>query len=160
VSVTAERLLNALGKLADDAEVRALLRDLDLPEKPAKIADGVASDYEAPNHGVAIFFRTAHHLRNIEAYRACPPETPIVSDVIFSRKGFGGGPGFSGELPHGLTFSESREAARARLGPPSSSGLAGANDRWDFGQRYLTVAFFRDPTKGVMQVTCGLDWVI
>jgi hypothetical protein len=160
MSVTSERLLNALGKLADDAEVRALLRDLDLPETAAKIADGVSSDYEAPKHGVAIFFRTAHHLRNIEAYRACPPETPIVSDVIFSRKGFGGGPGFSGQLPHGLTYSETREAARARLGSPSWSSPIVANDRWKFGDRYLTVAFSSDPTKGVMQVTCGLDWVV
>jgi hypothetical protein len=160
VSISAERLLGVLGKLADDAEVRTLLRDLGLPETPAKIADGVSSDYEAPKHGVAVFFRTAYHLRNIEAYRACPPETPVVSDVIFSRKGFGGGPGFSGALPHGLTFSESRDAARARLGPPSWSSPMGANDRWNFDQRYVTVAFFRDPTKGIMQVTCGLDWVV
>jgi hypothetical protein len=160
MNITADRLLNALGKPADDAEVRALLRDLDLPETPAKIKDGVSSDYEAPKHGVAIFFRTAHHLRNIEAYRACPPEMPIVSDVAFSRKGFGGGPGFSGELPHGLTFTENRESARGRLGPPAWSSPMGANDRWKFGQRYLTVSFFRDPTRGVMQVTCGLDWVI
>src|SRR5688500_13240183 len=111
MNITSQRLLDALGKSAVDTEVRGLLRDLDLPEKPAEIADGVSSDYEAPNHGVAIFFRTAHHLRNIEAHRTIPPGTPIVSDIIFSRKGFGGGPGFKGELPHGLTFSGSREAA-------------------------------------------------
>ena len=160
MSITSERLLDALGKLADSPEVRALLRDLDLPEQAAEMADGVASDYEAPKHGVAIFFRSAHHLRNIEAYQTSPPGTPIVSDVIFSRKGFGGGPGFSGALPHGLTFQESRESARARLGPPSRTALAGANDRWNSGHRYLTVAFFRDPAKGIMQVTCGLDWVV
>src|SRR5688572_28666596 len=131
MGITAERLVSVIGKRADDPEVRALLRDLDLPETPAKITDGVSSDYEAPKHGVAVFFRTAHHLRNIEAYRACPPETAIVSDVIFSRKGLDGAPGFSGEPPHGLTFTESREAARARLGPATRSSLAGANDRWN-----------------------------
>ena len=160
MSITSERLLDALGKLADSPEVRALLRDLDLPEQAAEISDGVASDYEAPKHGVAIFFRSAHHLRNIEAYQASPPETPIVSDGIFSRKGFGGGPGFSGALPYELTFPESRETARARLGPPFWSSPMGANDKWKFGHRYLTVAFFRDPTRGIMQVACGLDWVV
>jgi len=160
MSVTSARLLNALGKLAADPEVKALLGDLDLPEQAAPIEDGVSSDYEATKHGVAVFFRTAHHLRNIEAYKGCPPSTPLVSDVLFSRKGYGGGPGFSGALPYELNFAETRDAVRARLGPPTRSALLGANDRWNFGDRYLTVSFFRDPTRGIMLVTCGLDWVL
>jgi hypothetical protein len=152
--------VNAIGKFATDPEVRALLRDLDLPEMAAAITDGVSSDYEAPKHGVAVFFRTAHHLRNIAAYQGCPPNTPIVSDVIFSKKGFDGGPGYSGALPNGLTFSEPRESVHARLGPPSWTSRVTPNDRWKFGDRYMTVAFYDGEQIGSFQVTCGLDWVV
>jgi len=160
MAATSERLLHALGKVAADADVKALLRELDLPEQSAPILDGVSSDYEAVKHGVAVFFRTAKHLRNIPAYQAYPPETPIMSEIAFSRKGFGGGPGFSGALPHGLTWADNREGVRARLGPPFNSAAVGAIDRWMFGERYLSIAFYRDPSRGIMRVTCGLEWVL
>ena len=161
MAVTSEKLLNALGMLTAEPEVKALLRDLDLPEQSAAISDGVSSDYEAVNHGVAVFFRTARHLQNIPAYRACPPETSVLSEVAFSRKGLGGGPGFSGTLPHGLTWTENRESVRGRLGPPFDSAAVGAIDRWMFGDRYLSIAFYsRDPSRGIMRVTCGLEWAL
>jgi hypothetical protein len=160
MAVTSERLVNALGKLTSDAEVKALLRELDLPEQSAPIRDGVSSDYEATKHGVAVFFRTAKHLRNIPAYQSCPPDVPVFSEVAFSRKGFGGGPGFSGALPHELTWADNREGVRARLGAPFDSATVGAIDRWMFGERYLSIMFYRDPSRGIMRVTCGLDWVL
>jgi hypothetical protein len=64
----------------------------------------VSSDVEVPKHGIALFFRTAHHLRNVDALQALPPATPMVSDVKFSRKGYGGGPGYDGVLPRGLSL--------------------------------------------------------
>ncbi len=157
MSVTSQRLVDAIGKLVGGDEVRALLRDLDLPEQSATTGDDVAGDYEATMHGVAVIFGAVEHLRRkMPVYQACAPEALIISDVIFSRKGFGGGPGFSAELPHGITWTENRDAARARLGPPAFSAPIGANDRWQFGDRYLTISFYRDPTRGVMQVVCGL----
>ena len=159
MTVTAERLLATLGKVAGEPEVRAILRDLDLPEEAPRIVDGVSNAVEATKHGVALFFRTAHHLRNVEALKGLPPETSIVSDITFSRRGFGGGPGFSGNLPYDLDFSETRDAVRERLGPPSWSSPIVANDKWDFADRYLTVAFF-SKRPGIGQVTCGLPWVL
>ncbi|HYO93131.1 MAG TPA: hypothetical protein VER33_01415 [Polyangiaceae bacterium] len=35
----------------------------------------------------------------------------------------------------------------------------GANDRWNFGDRYSTIAFERDGSR-IGQVTCGLTWVL
>jgi hypothetical protein len=31
---------------------------------------------------------------------------------------------------------------------------------WIFGDRYLSIAFYRDPSRGIMRVTCGLEWVL
>jgi hypothetical protein len=151
--------VGALGKLASAPEVKQLLRDLDLSEQAPAVEDGVSSDVEVPKHGIALFFRTAHHLRNVEGLGTLPPSTPIVSDVKFSRKGFGGGPGFSGALPRGLTFADVRSAVREHLGAPAWSSPVVANDRWDFGDQYLTVAFARDGS-GIKEVTCGLTWTL
>ena len=159
MNVTAERLLAALGKAASESEVRALLRDLDVPDEAPAILDGVSNAVEATKHGVAVFFRTAHHLRNVDALKGLAPDTSVVSDVTFSRKGFGGGPGFSGQLPYELDFSGTRSAVRERLGPPAWSSPVVANDKWIFAERYLTVAFF-SKRPGIGQVTCGLNWVL
>jgi hypothetical protein len=158
MTASAERLLAAIGKSAADPEVSAILRDLDLSGHAPKIMDGVSSDIEAPKHGVALFFRTAHHLRSVDPLKGLPPDSPVVSDVAFSWKGFGGGPGFSGKLPYDLDFTETREAVRVRLGPPAWSSPIVANDKWTFGDRYLTVVFF-SKRPGIGQVTCGLNWV-
>jgi hypothetical protein len=79
--------------------------------------------------------------------------------VKFSRKGFGGGPGFDGPLPYGLAFTETRIAVSERLGPPTRRNPIVANDRWNYGDQYLTVGFARDGGS-IKQVTCGLSWTL
>ena len=158
MSTTSQRLVAALGKTASDPEVTAVLKDLGLDEAPP-IEDDVSSDVEVTQHGVALFFRTAHHLRKIASLSSLAPATPVFSDVKFSRYGYGGGPGFAGPLPHGLSFSDTRGAVREKLGPPSWSSPVVANDRWNEGERYLTIAF--DPDEdNIMEVACGLDWML
>jgi len=159
MSIASERLVSALGKVVSDPEVVLLLKELGLGERAPAIEDGVSSDVEIPKHGVALFFRTAHHLRNVEGLGALPPSTAIVSDVKFSRKGFGGGPGYDGALPRGLSFADVRDAVRDRLGPPARVNPIVANDRWDFGDQYMTVGFARDGSC-IKEVTCGLSWTL
>lgn len=156
--VSSESLLSALGKLVSAPEVVALLRELGLENAPG-IEDGVSSDVEVVKHGVALFFRTAHHLKTVEGLQALAPDTSVVSDVKFSQKGYGGGPGFAGALPHGLDFSDTRSAVRERLGPPARVNPIVANDRWDFGDRYMTVGFARDGSC-IRDLTCGLKWTL
>jgi hypothetical protein len=159
MSISSERLVSALGKLTSAPEVVLLLRELELGEHVSAIEDGVSSDVEVPKHGVALFFRTAHHLRNVDGLGALPSSIPIVSDVKFSRKGFGGGPGYDGALPRGLTFADARSAVRERLGPPARVNPNVANDRWDYGDQYMTVGFARDGSC-IKGVTCGLRWTL
>jgi hypothetical protein len=158
MSISSESLVNAIGKLTSAPEVVLLLEELGLGNAPA-IQDGVSSDVEVPKHGVALFFRTAHHLRNVDGLGDLPPSTAIVSDVKFSKKGFGGGPGYDGALPRGLAFTDTREAARERLGPPARINPNVSNDRWDYGDQYMTVGFARDGSR-IKEVTCGLKWTL
>lgn len=159
MSVTSQRLVAALGKVASDPEVKALLTDLGLDAEAPPIEDDASSDVEVTEHGVALFFRIAHHLRKIPSLSSLAPATPVFSDVKFSCYGYDGGPGFAGALPHGLSFSDTRSAVRERLGPPSWSSPVVANDRWNEGDRYLTIAF--DPVEdSIMEVACGLDWML
>lgn len=156
MSVSSERLVNALGKLVSTPEVVELLKDLDLGSAPA-IKDGVSSDLEATKHGVALFFRTAHHLREVDGLGALPPSTSILSDIKFSQFGYSGGAGYSGALPRGLAFSDVREAVRERLGPPTKINRIVATDLWDFGDQYMSVGFARDGST-ILELACGLNW--
>lgn len=157
--VSSELLLSLLGKLTTDPDVVALLRDLGVSARAAAIRDGVSSDVEVPKHGVALFFRTAHHLRNVEPLQELAPATPVFSDFKFSRKGFGGGPGYDGALPRGLAFTDGRSAVRERLGPPAWSSPVISSDRWDFGDQYMTAVFSLDESS-IKQVACGLSWTL
>jgi hypothetical protein len=151
--------VSALGKLTSAPEVVLLLQELELGKHAPAIEDGVSSDVEVPKHGVALFFRTAHHLRNVDGLGALSPSAVVVSDVKFSRKGFGGGPGYDGALPRGLAFTDTRSAVRERLGPPARVNPNVANDRWDYGDQYMTVGFKRDGSC-ILEVTCGLRWTL
>lgn len=157
MSISSERLVSALGKVVSDPEVVQLLRDLGLEEGAPDIEDDASSDVEIPTHGIALFFRTAHHLRDVPGLGDLPPSTSVVSDVKFSQRGFGGGPGYDGALPRGLTFADLRGPVRERLGPPDWSSPVVDNDRWNFGDQYLTIRFAMDGT-GIREVTCGLNW--
>jgi hypothetical protein len=159
MSISSEQLVSAIGKLASAPEVVLLLQELEIGKHAPAIEDGVSSDIEVPKHGVALFFRTAHHLRKVEGLGALPPSTVIVSDVKFSRKGFGGGAGYDAALPRGLAFTDTRTAARERLGPPARINPNVANDRWDYGDQYMTVGFKRDGSS-ILEVTCGLKWTL
>jgi len=158
MTVSLDALVGALGKRADDPAVEALLGELGLAERAPNVKDGVSTSLEAPKHGVALFFRSARHLRKTEAFKNLPPETAVVSEVVFRVRGFGGGPGYSGKLPHDLDFSLTRTEVRERLGPPTTSGMMGLTDRWESGDRYLTLAFGNGDKLG--RVTCGLIWTL
>jgi hypothetical protein len=63
-------------------------------------------------------------------------------------------------LPYGLTFSDSRAAVRERLGDPTwTSPLGIPNDRWTFGESFLTLDFSKDESR-IKKLTCGVSWML
>jgi hypothetical protein len=77
--ITAEDLLDCLGKPAQDPFVHGALVALGLPSEPPEIEDDVSTDLLATEHGVAVFFMTAHHLRNHSQVAGQPTDTAVLS---------------------------------------------------------------------------------
>jgi hypothetical protein len=156
--ITAEKLLDYLGKPVLDSETRDLLAELGLTSM-SEIED--MGDFEATKHGVAVWFMTAQHLRSQPHMAEVPGTSLVVAQVMFSAGGLvSGGPGFAGALPYGLAFTQSRAAVRARLGEPGwTSPLDIPIDRWTFGERFLTLNFSEDETR-IRSVACGLSWTL
>jgi len=93
-----------------------------------------------------------------EPLKQLPSGTAIVSEILLRAKGYNLEPGFTGDLPHGLAFTESRKSVQSRLGPPAwTSPLGLPSDRWEIGQRYVTISF-RDDEQGIKNGCFGLIW--
>lgn len=154
--ITAEVLLSHLGKSTEDAELQELLKSLGVSPKGPRLNGGFG-DQRIPSEGIHLFFKAASYHRNVPSVQTLPANAKVFSDVLFSHKGFDGGPPFGGDLPFGLKFAESRVQARERLGPPSWVSPLVENDRWEEGGRFLTIDFAADESY-IKKVTVGLVW--
>jgi hypothetical protein len=144
--IESDVLLVQIGKPVEEPALRALLNELGVPAKGPRLENRFG-EHTAKDAGIVLFFRTA-----------AQPDgrvLPVLTDVQFSAKGFGGGPPYTGQLPFGISFADTRAATHERLGPPASTAQLAVNDRWTLGERYLTIDFLRDGSA-IKKVTFGV----
>jgi hypothetical protein len=153
-TITADELLSYLGTSTVDHALRAFLARLGLTPKGPRLAGGFG-DQPVPTLGVVLLFKAARLHPHIRASQALTAESKVLSDVGFTATGLAGGPPFCGALPYGLRFSDSRDATRARLGPPAWSNPLVNSDRWERDPRFVTVDFSADASS-IKRVTVGL----
>jgi hypothetical protein len=157
MTITADRLLDSLKKKTTDPELRALLAELGVSQEGARLEDGFG-DIPAIQHGIRLFFKFAQYHGDTQELKDAPPTVSVLSDVTFTALGYKGGPPFSGELPYALKFSDTREMVHGRFGAPASVSIIGIpNERWNFGERYLTIDF-RPDYASIKKVTVGIQW--
>jgi hypothetical protein len=154
MTINADRILGFLKRPLEDPEFQALLAELRLPPEEPRM-DDEETDLEARDFGVTMIFTTPW------PDPKAPPGAPlplVLSDVQFTGAGYDGGPPFAGALPEGIKFSDSREAVYARLGAPMAKAMLGIpNERWEMGERYLTIDFRKD-YQSIKKVTTGVLW--
>src|SRR4051812_9488576 len=148
--------LALLGKRIDDPEVTAALAELSaVPARELEVDHGLI-DVCAPDRGLEITFKPASKLRDGATLGVSADEL-VLAVIFFYSEGYEDNQAYSGTLPRGLRFEQSRSAVHALLGAPAGTSSVHKNDRWDTDQQYTTVDFSDDEQR-ILLVTVGLHW--
>jgi hypothetical protein len=123
-----DRLLSLINMRSDEAPVKKFLTEL--REEPVVRPDVMMGKvrYLYMNSGVVVVQTMT---------------TRAVVGIYLHGPGATSGPGYPGELPHGLKFCLKRAEVRTRIQRPVYSGLMGQIpfDAWEVGQAMLRVAY-------------------
>jgi hypothetical protein len=153
-SIEAELLLPLLGKSLEDPALSAGMAALGLAPSSAlrlpKSGDDFSADVTAQGFGVGLNFQLGAPVSGVSRV--------VLSDIFFRGIVFSGGPPFSGKLPRGIEFSDSRAGVRKILGEPTWTAML-PNDRWEYGDHYMTLEFAEDE-QTIYMVTCGRIWTL
>jgi len=141
--MTGEDWIALIGKLIEAPEVQAALKEFEISANGPRMKSGYG-DQPVPKAGVTIFFKTAP-----------PRRTKQVTDIQFSREGLEGGSPYTGTLPHDVRWDETCAQLNQRLGPATHTAMV-ENQRWEFGDRYMTVDFTQD-WSAIKKVQYGLS---
>lgn len=156
IAVSATELVNLLGAPLASASTALVLRALGVIEVPDPKPGRTSVEIRLPAQGLDIVFRPASELRD-EASFDVPIGERVAAVLFFHGPGFENYAVYSGPLPYGLGFAQSRAAVHAELGQPSASSSRFKNDRWDFERLFLTLDFTDDELQTKL-VTVGLPW--
>jgi hypothetical protein len=135
--------IGLIGKLLDDPALRAVQKSYALSAKGPRLSGGYGTE-NVPEAGVVIFFR------------AVAPGGKQVTDIQFRARGFEGFGPYDGGLPNGLAWTDSCQAVTAKIGPAVFTAPMANNQRWEFGDRYMTVDFNED-WSAIKRVQFGLS---
>jgi hypothetical protein len=128
---TVDVWLGLIGKLLDDSAMRAVQKEFDLSPKGPRLSGGTGTE-NVSKAGVVIFFR------------AVEPGGKQVTDLQFRAKGFEGHEPYAGELRKGLVWTDSCASVTAKIGRALFTSPMVENQRWEFGDRCMTVDFTAD----------------
>lgn len=129
----ASRFEKCIGKLEESPEVSALLKDLGVTKKLKPARGGDDTDVELPKLGLDLSFRQAE-----------PKSSKLMFIGVEFLAGGDGDEPFTGKLPLGLDFSDSKEKVYAKLGKPTKSmGDKLRMDHWVRDGLQYTVRYAR-----------------
>ena len=138
--------LPLLGKTADNAALAAVLGKLGA--RPPKLQRGEDEAYvDLPKLGIVLVFEATPSgkrgmlLTNVQFYAGLPNQDCSK---------------FSGELPEGLLFEDSRDAVRKKLGRPDMQVDASGVDTWSRDDHELIVEY-RIDLSGIRIVHCTIS---
>jgi hypothetical protein len=128
-----EDFLPYLGKTDDTQEIKQLLAALGVVKHPKPKKGELDAYVELPEQGLMLTFERPEEGRT---------SLLALNDVQFYSAEFGYGfSSFPGKLPHGLVFSDGKEAVRRKLGPPDVANEAMGNDIWERDRADLIVEY-------------------
>jgi len=135
----AKDLVTFLRKTDDSPEIQKLLTELGVTKPPRLKRGDLYAYVQLPKKGLVLVFRESDDPKTSQIV--------LVDVQIFSsaKKGYST---YAGELPDGLTFSDTRAETTKRLGKPSESD--GNEDTWARKGYNLIVQYNRETGQAQM----------
>lgn len=138
----ADDIITLFGTPADTGQVTVLFSALNTLRRPRLPDDGQASYYDwvlVRRKGIELGFVDSEYQAANNRFRWGRGELLLCQAYFYS--GFDDVQPFTGELPFGLTFADSRELARVKLAAYETTRHAYRSDTWDVEGYRLTVTY-------------------
>jgi hypothetical protein len=135
-----------MAKSVNTPEIKTFLADLG-ETKPLTIdPDFGGADVSRPLLGFSLFFRDPARTKS-PVCASLPRGILVLAGCFFYSEGHEGYKQFSGKLPRGLSFSDSRDRIIQALGQPNwkreKEGRT-ISERWDYDKRSLHITYPKD----------------
>jgi len=147
-------LIAALGRAWGEPELRDLLAALRIEGKPVVKRGDVTTFLQNYQLGIELTFRYAEGLD--VPLRAYPADALVLTNIRLYGPSSRSRAAFTGELPFGLRFGDSKEILIAKLGPPDLDGSHVPPMRWDTA-RYALFASVED--AGLFRLSLQVPYV-
>jgi hypothetical protein len=135
-----------LGKTEDTPEVSRLLATLGVRKKLRPSKEEGYVNLEFPKLGLLLTFEPAEPKSSIL----------LLSGIQYCADAEEGFTSFAGALPGGLTFSDSPNVVRRKLGKPSKIQKLDRQDHWIAGGRQLSVRYNKS-LSGILDILQALS---
>ena len=137
--MNAEDFIPYLGKTDDHADIRQLLTALGIQKIPKIKRGDTDARGEAPSQGIELVFEPVNDKKS---------SLLVLNSVqLYGNTQGGTVTPYSGTLPFGLQFSDSRKDARMKAGKPTFADEDMDNDSWDFETHTMVLEYGGDATN-------------
>lgn len=154
--MNASDILSSLGLPLSSTSVDKLFSSFNTLNRPALPDDKeyVYHDWVLVRRkGVELGFADSEYQSTADRFRWGHGELLLTQAYFYS--GFDDIQPFTGELPYGLTFADSREIARAKLAAFEATRHSYINDTWDVDGYRLSVTY-KEGGAGIDRMVCDL----
>jgi hypothetical protein len=152
----AQQIISLLGSYAGDPRLEAFLTTLNVTARP-KLPKGEFTAYlEMKQEGVSLIFRDEAYLKREKKPLGRSPL--VLVGAHFYSEGHDGYAEFKGDLPHGLTLSDSRNDIIRKMGESTQKrerdGVV-RNEQWSLPDYRVGVTYSKDGSS-ILTIYCGI----
>jgi hypothetical protein len=152
-----EDFVSSIGKQADADIVMGLLRTLGIDRRITMTRDDTDVYLNNADAGVSLLFESESYV-SAKHKIGFPSDAPVLTAIFLYGPGDDGFSAYTGNLPGGLLFSDSREKAILKLGNSAKFNPDRDSEFWDFPRNVRFFVRYAERRQSIERVQFGILW--
>ncbi|WP_321818259.1 MULTISPECIES: hypothetical protein [unclassified Paraburkholderia] len=152
-----QEFTDAIGKQADSDVVKHLLHNFGIDRRVAIKRDETDVYENITDAGVSLLFESERYV-SAKHKVEFPTDAPILTAIFLYGTGDDEFCEYKGDLPEGLTFSDSRESATQKLGSSEKYNPDRNSEFWDFSGNVRFFVRYAGDEKTIERIQFGILW--
>lgn len=149
--------VDAIGKQADSDAIKHLLLNFGIDRRVTIKRDETDVYESITDSGVSLLFESERYV-SVKHKVEFPTDAPILTAIFLYGTGDDDFREYKGDLPGGLTFSDSRETALQKLGSSAKYNPDRNSEFWDFPGNIRFFVRYADGEKSIERIQFGILW--
>lgn len=148
---------DAIGRQADSDVVKDLLRNLGIDRRVVIKRDETDIYENNTDVGVSLLFESERYVSAKHGVEF-PTDAPVLTAIFLYGPGDDEFSEYNGDLPGGLLFSDSREAAIQKLGNSAKFNPDRDSEFWELSGNVRLFVRYADGRKSIERIQFGIIW--